>query len=366
MRALAEQGVEIPYVDLLKKLYNHQSATVLSGAESRRFQIERGVKQGDPISSFLFLVVLESIFRTLKQRWSRLNANRKGQYYGMVIDNPEDPLMDLRFADDVILVAACKRDMAKMIVDLQSEAQRYGLKIHMGKTVVLTNKADKRPASVDCCGCSIRVAKAEEAEKYLGRKLSINQCHETEVDNRISSGWGAFFKSKGALCNRNVLLKDRLRLFEAVVAPCVLYACGTWAVSADSTRKLRSAQRRMLRWMVGTPKQPQEDWVDFLKRSTQVSEELARKHGVCDWVTTQRSRKWTLAGAMARQKDGRWSCRLLDWRPWFRALPRRHVGHPRLRWSDSIVKAAGGSWIEAAQDAGLWAAMTDGFASRCA
>eukprot|EP00959_Pyramimonas_sp_CCMP1952_P173324 3621816-Pyramimonas_sp.AAC.1 len=88
---------------MLKRLYAKQSACVTAGTKSRMFDIFRGVKQGDPISSLLFVVVMEAVFRKLKVRWANLNHKRCGSYYGMVIDSPGDPLTNLRFADDVLL-----------------------------------------------------------------------------------------------------------------------------------------------------------------------------------------------------------------------------------------------------------------------
>ena len=364
--ALLEQGVPLAYVNLLQTLYKRQTATIMAGEESRSFAISRGVKQGDPISSFLFVVVMESIFRTLKKRWGRLNAQRAGQYYGIVLDDPQDPLTNLRFADDVLLIASSKRDVGRMLADLSVEAAKYGLKIHMGKTAILTNTAAKRPDSIECRGESVRVVQPEGAEKYLGRKFAMDKYHQTELAHRIASGWGAFFKSKEILCNRALPLFDRLRLFEATVTPCVLYACGTWTLSADLERQLRSSQRRMLRWIVGVRRHPDEEFVEYIKRATHTSNELALQSGVHDWVVTQRVRKWKLAGNVARRQDGRWSQRILAWRPWFRKLAYRDVGRPVQRWDDSIVAMAGSSWTDAARDQNLWEALSFGYSCRVA
>ena len=48
--ALLEQGVSHDYVCLLRKLYDDQKASVKTDRLSRTFKIERGVKQGDPLS----------------------------------------------------------------------------------------------------------------------------------------------------------------------------------------------------------------------------------------------------------------------------------------------------------------------------
>ena len=91
---------------------------------------------------------MEVIFRILKARWNNLNARRSGQYYGVVVDSLVDPLSNLRFADDVLLFSSNPKDAAKMIADLQTEAGKFGLKLHMGKTVVLTNRVIGCPATV--------------------------------------------------------------------------------------------------------------------------------------------------------------------------------------------------------------------------
>ena len=356
-KALAQQGVGPHYIDILKKLYRNQSATIVAGGESRRFSITRGVRQGDPISSLLFVAVMETIFRDLKQRWYNLNTKRAGAYYGVVIDIPAEPLTNLRFADDIVLAASSRRDISKMIADLEKHAANYGLKIHMGKTVILTNCHAKRPRTIRCGTADVNVLPRGGAVKYLGRMLSIEQPNQIEVANRTSAGWATFMRLKAVLCNQKLSLKDRFRLFESCVSPCVLYACGTWTLTTCSAARIRSTQRQMLRWMVGIGRQTEEPWVDYIRRSTHTSEDLARKNGIKDWLEVQSIRKWKLAGDTARQTDGRWSTRLLNWRPHFRCIPHRTVGRPCSRWGDSIAEVAGGSWTESAQDKGLWMAL---------
>ena len=58
-KALQEQGVPGIYITCLQKLYAGQEGYVQSDRNSFRFNIERGAKQGDPISPSLFNAVLE-------------------------------------------------------------------------------------------------------------------------------------------------------------------------------------------------------------------------------------------------------------------------------------------------------------------
>ena len=48
----------------------------------------------------------------------------------------------------------------------------------------------------------IEVLKEGVAERYLGRKLTLDDYHATELANRISAGWAAFTKNKVALCDQ--------------------------------------------------------------------------------------------------------------------------------------------------------------------
>ena len=106
---MEELSVDEAYIDILTGLYKAQSAKVHGGIDSIQVCIERGVKQGDPLSPLLFLYVMEVIFpRKLKVRWNNFTSRRTGNYYVIVVDRPEVPLVSLQSADDVLLIASWK------------------------------------------------------------------------------------------------------------------------------------------------------------------------------------------------------------------------------------------------------------------
>ena len=68
--ALANQNVPVGYILLLSKLYTGQTGRIKTDVLSRPFDISRGTKQGDPLSSLIFNALLEDIFRDVKQKWA--------------------------------------------------------------------------------------------------------------------------------------------------------------------------------------------------------------------------------------------------------------------------------------------------------
>ena len=135
-KASTRQWVNEGYIELLMRLYANQHGQVsVDGTLSRQFDLARGTKQGDPLSSLLFNAVLEDVFRDIRPKWS---AKRAGLEMSL---NAKEYLSSLCFADDVVLIAANANQLSMMIQDLQEAAAKRGLKIHSGKTKVFTNAA---------------------------------------------------------------------------------------------------------------------------------------------------------------------------------------------------------------------------------
>ena len=66
-------------------------------------------------------------------------------------DGPEDRLTNLRFADDILIVATSREMVQDMVSDLQVAAAKVGLQLHVGKTKILTNEFARQSSSKDSC-----------------------------------------------------------------------------------------------------------------------------------------------------------------------------------------------------------------------
>ena len=86
---------------------------------------------------------------------------------------------------------------------------------------------------------------------YLGWALSFEATQDKEIHHRINTAWSKFMVMKQELCCKRYSLKARLKLFDAIITPTILYASGTWTMSAYREMLLRSTQRKMLRKIIG-------------------------------------------------------------------------------------------------------------------
>ena len=85
------------------------------------------------MSSLLFNAVLENVMRQAKEK---IRTNKYGIKLGM---SESMRLSNLRFADDVVLVAASLKHVTEMLIEVQKEATNCGLGLHPEKTKIISS-----------------------------------------------------------------------------------------------------------------------------------------------------------------------------------------------------------------------------------
>ena len=170
-KALNSCGINHEYISLLKKFYKDQKASVQADVESNMFEIKKGTKQGDPLSSSLFNTVLQNSLKDVTQRWQK----KKG--IGIYLsDHDHDCFTNLRFADDVLLFATPKEQLQKMMYEFKESTEKVGLRIHPGKTKVLSNQSSIRPDSkkeMQIGDVKIEILTRSESVRYLGQLITF-------------------------------------------------------------------------------------------------------------------------------------------------------------------------------------------------
>ena len=125
---IREYGITLNLlITMLKAMYEQSKCAVVDGCGSYDwFYVKTGVKQGCWMSGFLFLLVIDWVMRRT------IEGKRTGMRWQF-----ENKLEDLHFADDVVLVASRIVDMQTKVESLNINGKKTGLKINLGKTVVM-------------------------------------------------------------------------------------------------------------------------------------------------------------------------------------------------------------------------------------
>ena len=152
---------------------------------------------------------------------------------------------------------------------LREELLQAGLELHADKTKILTNKNPENVRLV-VIGNFIQVLHQDDSHRYLGRLISLQPSGRVEVEfkNRLAAAWGKFHQHKNWMTNKDIALYYRLRMFNAIVTPTIIYALIVLPLGRHDLQKLDIERRKMLRLVVGWQRIPDEPWEDTMRRMT--------------------------------------------------------------------------------------------------
>ncbi|GKV32816.1 hypothetical protein SLEP1_g41389 [Rubroshorea leprosula] len=188
-----------------------QSSTVsilINGSPTRQFPVSKGLRQGDPLSPFLFLIVAEGLNGLM------LSAVDKNLYKGVRIGNIGVMVSHLQFADDTIFFGEASKENIQVIkCVLRTFELASGLKINYGKSQLMgigvEEEWKKKMAYILHC------KEGELPVKYLGiqiggnhRKLSMWQPLVNSFKKKLASWKGRDLSMGGRIALINSVLSN--------------------------------------------------------------------------------------------------------------------------------------------------------------
>ena len=273
--------------------------------------------------------------RKVKKKW----AERKyGRDLGLGLDSGSY-LTNLRFADDILLVARSLPQIKQMIADVSAECEKAGLELHPDKTQIQHNGIGygSRVKTATVGSMVIEFLDPMTSNMYLGKALCLRNVHDAELEHRQKKAWAKFATFKHELTDKAVPLHLRLKLFHSVITPTALYGCSSWVMTSTRTAKLRGTQLKMLRAMLGrqriyTSDGEIETWVEWIQRVTDEARRVADENKIPDWRNVYTTRLRSLQARLQQMESYRWAKRVLEWMP----TGFRSRGHPLTRWSEQL------------------------------
>lgn len=328
--ALKNQGVEHKYIRILKNIYSNSKAKIKLEKEGKEIKMERGVRQGDPLSPKLFTAVLEDVFRQLD--WATCGLSINGEN-----------LSHLRFADDLIILSSSSNGLQAMLDDLVRESGKVGLVMNTLKTKVMTNGKEE-PILVNN-----NPLEYVKEYIYLGQVIALADQTTKEIDRRVGNAWKQFWSLKEVMKSGGISIGIKRKLFDVSILPVLTYGCQTWALTKANIKKLETCQNSMERSMMGK-RLSDRIRVDTIKEYTKT------KHV----TSTIKKLKWRWSGHIIRDKD-KWSKSIMNW---FTSHMKRKRGRPSRRWVDDIKAVAGGLWTRTAKDREEWKRLEEAFVNK--
>ena len=146
----------------------------------------------------LFISCLQEIFDKLK--WNEKN-------FGIRIGN--EYLNNLRFADDIVLIAKDPQELQTMINQLHTESHKIGLKMRLKTKIMFSNLSHISP--------NIYVDKEELVTVahyiYLGQMVHMQGSPENEIKTGITIAWSKFRKMSKYLQDEKFPLSLKKKIF---------------------------------------------------------------------------------------------------------------------------------------------------------
>ena len=166
------------------------------------------------------------------------------------------------------------------------------------------------------------------------------------MDSRLGKAKTAFRKLKRIWGSKRYNRKTKIRLFNTLVKPVLLYESETWRTSVQDNRKLDSFQYQWLKRSLGI----------FWPYIASI-DELNERSGFTRMSVEVKRRRWKFLGHVLRMPREHYCVTALTWTP----MGKRKVGRPKTTWRRTVekerTKAGWKSWEDVramAKDRDKW------------
>jgi len=322
-------GYPLHLIDLLAKLYRKQLANVkAAGTLSEWFPVKKGVRQCSVLSPYLFNILAEMVMR------ETLDGFQGGLQIGRRM------ITNLRYADDIILLATSEAELQELVDRLDRVSRRYSLLINIDKTKVMAS---------DSITCRILIQIEELAFPYLGSLITEDGQCTTEFRTKSNRGQ-AIGASLQKIWKSNIPISTKMRLMKALVWPVATYDCESWTLRKNEETRLEAFEMKGLRKIL------RGSWT-----AKKTNEWVLNKAGV-KREDTVKARKLAYYGHIMRKQGNCLEKEIMQG-----TIPGvRRRGRPRTAWIDNIKSWTGLSVEESirmTEDRDKWKKYVHGVAN---
>ncbi|GJU07587.1 RNA-directed DNA polymerase, eukaryota [Tanacetum coccineum] len=212
-------------------LNSTMGSILVNGSPTPEFKFHKGLKQGDPLSPFLFILVMESLHLSFN---NILNA---GLYKGIQIDDSLT-LSHLFYADDAVFIGKWDKSNINVIVSvLNCFFLASGLKINLHKSKLMGINIPQEDVfmAANSIGCTTLTA----LFNYLGVKVGVSSSRSCSWEDVLSKITARLSKWK----LKTLSIGGRLTLLKSVLTSMPLYQMSVYKVPMGVLNRMESMRR---------------------------------------------------------------------------------------------------------------------------
>ncbi|GJT78359.1 putative RNA-directed DNA polymerase, eukaryota, reverse transcriptase zinc-binding domain protein [Tanacetum coccineum] len=213
-------------------LHSAYASVVINGSPTKEFKIEKGLRQGDPLSPFLFILAVEALNVIF------LEARSKNIFIGSEIGVDKVPISHLQFADNAIFIGQWSlpnaRNLSRILTCFHlasglkvnfNKSKLFGIGVHSNEVSYVANTIGCLPSQLPCI--------------YLGLQIGANMSRCTNWCPLIEN----FHKRLSKWKCKTLSYGGRLTLIKSVLGGLGTYYFSSFKVPTTIINKLESIRR---------------------------------------------------------------------------------------------------------------------------
>jgi hypothetical protein len=210
-------------------------SVLVNGSPTREINIQRGLKQGDPLAPFLFLLVAQGFGGAMRR------AEELGMFKGFKIRNYGPTISHLQYADDTLCIGeATVENIWTLKAILRGFERASGLKVNFWKSSLMGVNIDDTFMEMACN--FLNCIRGDFPFKYLGlpvganpRRMSTWEPMAEKIRSKLNS-WG----------NKHISFGGRLVLINSVLNSIPIFYLSFLKMPAQVRKKVIRIQRDFL------------------------------------------------------------------------------------------------------------------------
>ncbi|GKA88475.1 RNA-directed DNA polymerase, eukaryota, reverse transcriptase zinc-binding domain protein [Tanacetum coccineum] len=234
-------------------LHSSKGSILVNGSPTDEFHFRRGLKQGDPLSPFLFILVMESLHLSFQ------NVVDEGLFKGVSVGSSLQ-LSHLFYADDVIFMGQWSESNIITIVHaLDCFHKASGLRMNLQKSKLLgiaveDEKVSRAAMKMGCCTLKTPFS-------YLGIKVGGMMTRIKSWDEIVAKLHSRLSKWK----LKTLSIGGRLTLLKSVLGSTPIYYMSMFKVPSQVLKCLEDIRPLLLKWVWRFRYDRNSLWTRFIK-----------------------------------------------------------------------------------------------------